>query len=254
VRRRAIAYLHELGQADQVPPEYLTPLAAAEGDLAAWLAEPHHIGLPPHELSLFDHRLLRWPGFDDPIDCYLLRYTYRLPAGTLRSVGIVGPTVHALTADLSGLAPDDVYAIYAGWHAEHREIAETAAEHFSTEQGDQAQLAARELQDLGYDAVRVLKLGEFFGDPVAVAAAELAGEPGMVVMAGDRVQWFPGGPDRPRLGADEVYCLFKGRALLAAFNEESAAGLLDSPRKGPSDDPCDEAATAETTRFRHRPR
>jgi hypothetical protein len=51
-----------------------------------------------------------------------------------------------------------------------------------------------------------------------VAAAQLAGKEGFVISAGDQVRWFPRQNDKPNLGADEIYWLFKGRALLSTFN------------------------------------
>ncbi len=218
VRRRAIAYLEELGKLDDVPEDFRTETALAEAELAAWLAEPAQLGLPPHAIAQLDSRRLRWPGYDEPVDCHLFRYEYHFPRGVLRGVGITGPRLDALATDITHLPPEDIYALYAGRDAEHGEMSETEAERFSAEQSDQAEAARRELEDIGYEEVRVAKLGGFFGDTVAVASAQLAGEEGLVISAGDRVQWLPREPGKPSLGADEVYWMFKGRALLAAFN------------------------------------
>jgi hypothetical protein len=218
VRRRAIAYLEELGKLDDVPEEFRTEVALAEAELAAWLAEPAQLSLPPHVIAKLDSRRLRWPGYDEPVDCYLFRYEYQFPRGVLRGVGIAGPLLGALATDVSHLPPEDIYAIYAGRDAEHGQMSETKAESFSSDQTEQAEAARRDLEEIGYEEVRVLKLGEFFGDTAAVASAQLAGDEGLVISAGDHVQWFPGQAAQPNLGADEVYWLFKGRALLSAFN------------------------------------
>jgi hypothetical protein len=231
VRRRAIAYLEEFGKLDDVPEEFRTEVASAEAELAAWLAEPTQLGLPPHAIARLDSRRLRWPGYDEPVDCYLFRYEYRFPRGMLRGVGIAGPLLGALATDVSHLPPEDIYAIYAGRDAEHGEMSETEPERFSPDQSQQAEAARRDLEDIGYEDVRVLKLGEFFGDGVAVASAQLAGDEGLVISAGDQVQWFPREAEKPSLGADEVYWLFKGRALLAAFNPpKDAADRGPRPR------------------------
>jgi hypothetical protein len=223
VRRRAIAYLEELGKLDEAPEDYRTEVALAEADFAAWLTEPTQLGLPPHAIALFDSRRQRWPGYDEAIDCYLFRYEYQLGRGHLRGVGIAGPVLHAMATDLGHLPPEDIYAIYAGWHAEHDEVSETESQSLSTDQSQLAETARGDLEEIGYEDVRVLKLGRFFGDTIAVAEATLAGDEGLVVTAGDRVQWFPHKAGEPRLGADEIYCLFKGRALLSAFNPPRSA-------------------------------
>jgi hypothetical protein len=230
VRRRAVAYLEELGKLDEVPEEHRTELALAEGELAAWLAEPSQLGLPPHAIARLDSRRLRWPGYDEPVDCYLFRYEYHFPRGVLRGVGIAGPRLDALAADLTHLPPEDIYALYAGRDAEHGEMSETEAGHFSPDQQEQAEAARRDLEEIGYEEVRVLKLGKFFGDAVAVASAQLAGDEGLVISAGDQVQWFPREAGKPALGADEIYWLFKGRALLAAFNPGAQDAQDRAPR------------------------
>jgi hypothetical protein len=228
VRRRAIAYLQELGKLEEAPEDYRTEVALAQGDFAAWLAEPTQLGMPPHAIALFDSRRLRWPGYDEPVDCYLFQYEYHFARGRLRGVGIAGPVMHALATDLTDLPPEDIYAIYAGWHAEHEEAGEVEAGALSPEQSQLAEAAQRDLEEIGYEDVQVLKLGKFFGDTVAVAAARLAGESGIVVTAGDRAQWFPNKPAQPKLGGDEIYCLFKGRALLSAFNSSADSSSADS--------------------------
>jgi hypothetical protein len=181
-----------------------------------------------------DSRRLRWPGYDEPVDCYLFHYEYHFARGQLRGVGIAGPVMHALATDLSHLPPEEIYAIYAGWHAEHEEASEVEATKLSADQSQLAEAARRDLEEIGYENVRVLKLAKFFGDTLAVASAQLAGESGFVVTAGDRAQWFPHKRGQPQLGADEVYCLFKGRALLSAFNPAAAsADRANGQSRGP---------------------
>jgi hypothetical protein len=218
VRRRAIAYLDELGQVERVPEELRTDIAAAEGEIASWLAEPAQIGLAPQQLELIDQRNQAWPGYSQTVNCYLFRFEYHLPRGTFRSVGIVGPVVHAFSTDLSGLPTEDIYAIYAGWHAEHEEIQETDAAQFTADQRDEAEAVRRELEDIGYEEVNILKLGRFFGQPTAVAAARLAGEKGLIITSGEKMRWIPAS-STPALGAEEAYLLFKGRQLLSAFGD-----------------------------------
>jgi len=217
-RCRAIRYLEEIGLRDRVPEEQRTVAAMAEGELAAWLAEPSGFGLAPHEIELIDHRVQHWPGYDDPQDCFLFAYAYHLPGGALQGVGIAGPVVHAFSTDLSDLEVADIYAMYAGWHASHTSDEDVAAENFSASDHHRADEAAAELESIGYDNVRIERLGRFLGEEVAVAAAQVAGESGVVISCGDRLQWFADTQQKLRLRPDELYCLFKGQAMLAAFN------------------------------------
>jgi hypothetical protein len=218
VRRRAAAYLKELGETEKLPPELCSDIAVAEGELASWLAEPAQIGLAPQRMELLDRRTQPWPGFAEPVVCFLFRFEYDFPRGTFRGVGITGPVVHASAADLTKLPPEDIYAIYAGWHAEHAEISEIDVQDFGPDQADEAEAVLRELEDIGYEEVRVVKLGRVLDQRVAVASAVLAGEPGVVITADDKMRWCPA-EAHPSLGANEIYCLFKGRLLMSAFQQ-----------------------------------
>ncbi len=92
--------------------------------VAVELAQPTFFGIPPAELKLVDSRTQFWPGYETPVHCYLFRYAYRFGDGQYSNVAIAGPLVHAFAADLSDLPPDDIYAVYAGWHVEHESIYE----------------------------------------------------------------------------------------------------------------------------------
>ncbi len=128
VRSLALQSLNELGESQRVPPRFRSPAALAEGELAAWLAQPTRFGLPPNELELIDASRQPWPGYDEPVECYLFHFEYHFPQGEFSGVGIAGPITHAFYADLEDLPPEDVYALYAGWSVEHDEISETPAE------------------------------------------------------------------------------------------------------------------------------
>jgi hypothetical protein len=229
-RGAALAYLKQFGGLDQVAPEWKSPAARAAGRLAVWLAEPNQYGLPPRELELLDERRQAWPGFEQPAECFLFRYTYQLPTAVLSGVGLVGPSTWAFAVDPTDLPVDDLYALFAGWQAEHEEISERALD----EQSLAAWSSLRPLvEGLGYDELQPEKLGAFLGERHLVARATRAGQPGTVVVdlaelgreSTNAVAWYPQATAGGTLGPTEAYWLHKGRLLLAAF-----ARLSSDPR------------------------
>src|SRR6185312_3349414 len=75
-RLRVLAYTDELGLKEKIDPQYTTAVARAEAELCVWLAEPTQYGVPPTSCELFDCRRQHWPGFDDPVDCFLFQFQY----------------------------------------------------------------------------------------------------------------------------------------------------------------------------------
>lgn len=216
LRRRAVAYLRELQLADKVPPEADTPLAAAEGDLAAWLADPLRFGIAPHRLELFDHATQRWPDSAAPVDCFLFRCEYDFPAGRWCGIGIAGPLVQCLNVDLADLPPTDIYALYAGRQAARAAQGESDVQSFSETQQEQAVRAEHELTERGYEDVRVVKLAEIGGELAAIAAAHSTGGSGVVALHEGKAAWFPRRNSTRPLGTDEVYWITLGRHLRAS--------------------------------------
>lgn len=218
VRNRALAYLEEMGESDKAAEEFRTPVARAEGVFAEWLAQPTQFGLAPQDVSLFDACRQHWPGYAEAVDCYLLRYEFHLPHGPLSGVGIVGPVTHCLPVDLEDLPPADIYAAYAGWHAEHDEIQETDAAELSAEERAEFERFAPNLETLGFTEISLLKMGRFFRQLIPVATAVRGGLAGTVVVEGREIHWFPRGATRRPIGPQEAYYIYKGRKLLRAFN------------------------------------
>jgi hypothetical protein len=226
VRPLALACLEELNELQRVEPRLRSPAARAEGELAAWLAQPSRFGLPPAEMDLIDASRLPWPGHEEPIDCFLFQYEYHLPQGEFSGVGIAGPVTHALYADLEDLSPDDVYALYAGWSVEHAEISETPAEDLDPQRLAHWRGLQQTLQLQGYRDVQLVKVGHFFGDDFYVATAcrssdDQATQSGVLIAEDRAMDWFPV-PAGPRpLGPSEIYWLFLGRRILRAFHREA---------------------------------
>lgn len=218
-RLRVLAYAEELSALDKVDPQYTSAAARAEAELVVWLAEPTQFGLPPKSCELVDSRTQYWPGYDEPVECFLFRYSYELGETRFSNVGIAGPLSHGFIADLADLPPDDIYAAYAGWEAEHEEIREADVDSLPASQRTEVARLERRLRDSGYQSIVPVTLGSFFGDKVLVSQARWEGAEGIAVVDANETLWKPRGSSRRPLGSAEVYCIYKGRRLLRTFNE-----------------------------------
>jgi hypothetical protein len=222
-RLRVLAYAGELGIRDRIEPQFQTPAAEAEAELAVYLAEPTQFGIPPAAIELFDERTQYWPGYTELVDCFLFRYTYAVTVAgvgerSLSNIGIAGPTTHALLADLADLPPADIYAAYAGWQAEHEEIKEYDVARLSKTEKLEAERLARRLHDAGHQAIEPQLMGYFFGSRALAARTELQGIAGVAIADNADICFFPVRNARRPLGARECYAIYKGRQLLATFN------------------------------------
>jgi hypothetical protein len=135
------------------------------------------------------------------------------------NIGIAGPLVHAFVADLGDLPPDDIYAAFAGWQAQHEEIREFDVARLSQSEKLEAERLKRRLHDAGFSHIEPQRMGYFFGEKALLATAEREGIPGVAVADFADTQFFAGKHRRRPLGIDEAYCIYKGRKLLKAFNE-----------------------------------
>jgi len=221
-RLRVLTYADELGIADELEPEYRSEVARAEAELALWLAEPANFGIPPTECELVDQREQHWPGYEDLVECFLFRFTYRLTTAQgpaiYSNIGIAGPLVRSVTADIADLPVDDIYALFAGWHVQHEDIFEVEAHLLSeTQRVDVARLERR-FRDAGYDAIRPAMLCYFFSEKSLVARVRRSGVEGIALAAPDDVLWFPANRGPRSLTPSDVVCLHRGRRLLREFN------------------------------------
>jgi len=222
-RLRVLAYADELRIGDKIEPQYKTKEARAEAELCVWLAEPTQYGVPPTACELFDHRKQHWPGFDQPVDCFLFQFQYVVTTDVageqaLSNIGIAGPLVHAFTADLADLPPEDIYAAFAGWHAQHADIREFDVARLSKSEQLELQRLKRRLHDEGYTAIEPQRMGYFFGEKALIANAERQGVAGVAVIDFRDTLFFPFRNTRRPIGAEETYSIYKGRKLLKVFN------------------------------------
>ena len=217
-RLRVLAYAEELGFEDRIDDQYCTPTSRAESELALWLAQPGQMSVPPTSIKTVDHQLQFWPGFEEPIDCYLFNYGYAFAETTFSNIGIVGPMVHAFSADLSELTKEDTYAAFAGWQAEHDDI-------YIVEQGNWNSAQRRLSEELeAYLMQDDIKLetpefiGFFFGEHALVSVASKGGAIGVCVTDGLETIWYPTSSRLRPLSTADAWNIYKGRKLLRTFN------------------------------------
>jgi hypothetical protein len=221
-RLRVLAYADELGIRNKVDPRFATPEARAEAELGVWLAEPTQYGVPPTLCELFDQRKQHWPGFDEPVDCFLFRFQYVVTteAGeqSFSNIGMAGPLVHAFVADLADLPAEDIYAAFAGWHAQHEDIREYDVGRLSKSEQLEVERLKRRLHDEGYSSIEPQRMGYFFGEKALIGTVQRQGVAGVAVADFQDTLFFPQRHSRRSLGVEEAYSIYKGRKLLKAFN------------------------------------
>ena len=217
-RLRAVSYAEELGYAEDIDPQLRLPAALAESQLANWLASPEQYGLPPGEMELIESRRQYWPGFEDPQECYLFRFTYNVPVGRLSNVGIAGPLTAAFTADMANLPADDIYAAFAGWHAEHDEIYEVPPSQWNSAQRREAQHLQSVLEAQHMEQVRPIALTFLLGEIDLLANVQQGDKQLCAVTDGHETLCLPVSDSPTSLTPDLVLCIFRGRKLLRAFN------------------------------------
>ena len=217
-RLRAIHYADELGFGDAINPDYRTDNATAEAELALWLSQPQQMGVPPTAIEVIDSRRMLWPSFDNPVDVYLVRFEYNFGDRVFSNVGISGPVTHTLSADVADLPADDIYSIYAGWHAEHPDIFTVSADQFNEAQHRMIEPMQHHLQHLGYDNIKPALIGFLLDEHATVFTAERSGTSCLVVTDGlETIDQPTAGRPRP-LQPGDLFNLYKGRKMLRTFN------------------------------------
>lgn len=228
-RLRVLNYATELNLADTISEEFRTPVAIAESELVAFLAEPTNMGVPPSSCELVDSCTQYWPGYEEPRMCYLFRYAYQgLDADqrelSYSNIGIAGPLVHVFRADLGDRPVADIYGAFAGWQTEHEEIYESTLEQLNPADLRIAGELGRRIDESDYPKVTSVLLGSFFGEKVLVAEATKSGEEpgstieGSLIIDAQDIHWFPRRSKRS-IDCEMAYNIYKGKRLLKAFNE-----------------------------------
>jgi hypothetical protein len=217
-RLRVIAYADELDLGDRIDDHYRTMESTAEAEMSLWLSQPSQMGVPPTLVETIDQRHQYWPGYDQPLDCLLVRFHYDMGAKTYSNIGITGPVTFALANNVADLPVDDIYAIYAGWHAEHQDIFAIAAQHINSAQRRLVNELADHVDRCGYESAEVELFGVFLDEHAAVFRARRDDKPCLVITDGLETihQRFTGMVRE--LTAADLWNLYKGRKMLRSFN------------------------------------
>ncbi|ELP34293.1 HEAT repeat domain-containing protein [Rhodopirellula baltica] len=217
-RLRAIAYADELELEDLIDEEHREPRAIAEAEMALWLTQPQQMGVPPTGVEVVDSRRMLWPSFEDPVDVFLVRFEYNFGERQYSNVGLTGPTVFAISCDVADFPPEDIYAIYAGWHADHPDIFTVPSKEFNEAQRRIVEPLQTYLERVGYEDVKVDRLGFFLDETAAVFTAVRNEKECVVVTDGlETIDLPTGGRLRPPQPED-LFHLYKGRKMLRTFN------------------------------------
>jgi hypothetical protein len=217
-RLRTLAYAEELGFSSEIDDIYKTNDATAEAEMALWLSQPSNMGLPPSKVEVIDQRQLYWPSFDQPVDCFLVRFEYQFGDRVYSNVGITGPTVFTLAADLADLPNDDIYAVYAGWQAEHDEIFTVPATTWNAAQKRLATPLIDTLDRQGFENIDPQMLCFFLDEHALVCQATRHDTQCVVVTDGlETIDFSTQGRLRPMTN-DDAWFLYLGRRMLRTFN------------------------------------
>lgn len=221
-RLRVIAYAEELGIADQLPESLTSDEAVAEAEVALWLSKPDRFGIPPSSVTTIDSRRWMWPGFNDATNCFLVQFTYDMGARHYSNVALAGPATYAFACDVADLPIDDIYAIYAGWHAEHDDIFSIAAGSFNAGQQRVVDELAIHLERGDYEELKAELFGVLLDEHAAAFIGSRTGKPVRVITDGLETIALPiEGRMRP-LQASDLWNLYKGRKMLRTFNPHAS--------------------------------
>lgn len=217
-RLRAIAYADELDFGNEIDESFRTGDATAEAEMALWLCQPHQMGVPPTGVEVAASRRLLWPSFDDPVDVTLVRFEYNMGDRNYSNIGMTGPAVYTMACDLADMPVDDIFSIYAGWHAEHDDIFSVPADAMNDAQLRAMESFQQYLQRLGYEDVKPALLGLFLDERAGVFTASRENTQCVVVTDGlETIDQAIEGRARP-MTAGDLFNLFKGRKMLRTFN------------------------------------
>lgn len=237
VRLYAVQFAQELGFGNEIAEEHRSPEALMLGRAALMLAQPTYFGVAPSYLELLDVRRIAWPGEEMPVEVALVRYAYTSDQGEWSNVAAVGPTVGICTADLADLAPDDIYAIFAGMEMAHEEIRHWDQSEWTEYHVAEIARLERRLRDRGYLQIEPQLLGAFFGQWFLIAKAQRESTEGIAIADDHEVRWFPTTGDRP-LGVRELLALYQGRKFFEAFPQRED---IEFENGGEGESPGDDA-------------
>lgn len=218
VRRRVLAYAQPLGLTERIDADFQTAAALAESELVLYLAHPQNMGLAPKNTTLLDERRLSWPGYEQPVACFLFQFEYPFSENPYRNIGIVGPVTQTFSVDLSELASEDLYSVFAGWHVSHPEIYPLLAADFGPQQSGMVARLQRRLHDQQVESIEPHLLGRCLEQWILVARGRRGSDLGWAVASEHEPLWLPDDAGWVNLDATSIWHFWLGRTLLQQFN------------------------------------
>ena len=222
-RLRVLAYSEELGFKHEISLELQGEIAMAESHLAIWLSEPSQMGLAPSSLEFLESREMYWPSYEHPVQCYLFTYSYGSGDQTHSNIGICGPLTHAFAADLRHLSHSDVFAAFAGWQTIHNEIYQVSLNRAQQTFPNDWRRLIGNLEAEDFDHREFQTAASFFGELLLIADATKDGQTGTAIVDGQKASWFSHGNQNAPIDWQMAYSIWRGRQLLANFNESESA-------------------------------
>ena len=232
-RLRVLAFAEELGFENEISLEYRGEIARAESELAIWLSEPQQVGVAPTTVRLLDSRDCYWPSYEEPRTVYLFEYVYGQRENATRNIGMAGPLVYAFPADLTELALDEVYGLFAGWQTVHEGIFQMSVEQAEKVFAGPWAQVMKQLEMLELVEPIVQTAASFFDQLTAVVSCRFDDEngeqtPGTVIVDADSASFIPQGNPNAPIDWELALCIWRGQRLLKTFNpvsEESSDSM-----------------------------
>lgn len=191
-RWRVQAYLKELGLEHRVDAKWTTQEANAKSQLALWLSQPEQFAIPPTKMECVDHRTMPWPGFDEPQECYLIRFEYDLGSNVYQNIGFAGPYAHAFGWDLSPLEASDQYGMFLANDIDDSHETREAWNAESREHQQIFEAWSEALREQGYSEIVPLAVFRFVGmQSLLVRANNAEGRPMVLIYDGQERMEHP---------------------------------------------------------------
>lgn len=217
---RAMEYLREIGRPDRIPTQASDEEFQARAEFSQWLSHPNELGVVPDEVTIVAKREFVWPKEKDPKNFFVVRYFLKDRTGLDgddEDCGVVGSQTWCFfTMKMHQRPPEDVFSIHAYFEMEQYDlIKETPVpEDFQSEPWI-AQWTGEPLSDVELKTtVRVSRTLKIPSRQVAYGTAKLQGEPGHIVLDGERSTWYPDSEQPAEAIGDAPLMIHIGRQLL----------------------------------------
>lgn len=230
---KAISYLEELGRDELVPAAAKEPLFHARATMADWLSHPNELGKAPEVIEVVDTRELKWPGEENAIPMWLLRYEANTedPFDPIdKGIGLVGSmTWSFFDPKMHQLPVEDIYAIHCVWESENNGFLKEISKP-TTKDTDELLAGWSNEETSELEIQHVFKMTRKFGYPrtrVAIATAKQDSESGFVVLDGPDSRFYPSNSLPKDFYATRLLQIHIGRKRLG-FEERSVAPYTDT--------------------------